>query len=672
MARNIVLLSDGTGQSGGAGYETNVWRLFRALWQDDDRQLVCYDDGVGSQRFKLSKALGGATGMGLATNVRELYMFLARHWQPGDRVYMFGFSRGAFTVRLLADMVADCGLLDMERLQSEKEFVRLTKAAYCACQLGYYQPAFPRRFKERFARPQDVPIHFLGVWDTVAAIGLPLAEIRFAVHNLMQYGHRGTLLNAQVQRACQALSIDDCRQTFHPLIWDERLEESSPKRIEQVWFAGVHSNIGGGYPKNQMARVTLDWMIEQVKEWDARCPVAPDEGLLLHAGEVDRIRQEANVHGQLYDSRLGLAAAFRYLPRDLEEQRRNSTVRGLKVHDSVFARIRQVTDLYSPHNLPPRADNTMLRREMGKSVIGVPWRQAMAAAKEAVLLQRVAYYAMLGTALLALVLAIPVPGLILPLAALFVVLVVALARLRRLQNTIASAGWATVFPTGRVADPQLLAIGTSNRLLRLAKRLRTSGLTDAWSLMTAGMTFLGVFLCSPLIWLGRQLHQCWKFRDIDHASLARPYPLEPGRTASITLETNMYGKRTGLLLKKGKSYEILVDNACGWFDKRYSATPAGLRRSRTLPSFMRRARRWSCLPEAPFFCLLAAIGTDRPQQIGLGTTLRAGQTGELRLYVNDALPRLPVFREFFYWNNRGVARIHVREVVAADTAAAHP
>lgn len=122
MGKNIVLLSDGTGQSGGVGYETNVWRLYRAL-AHDDQQLCCYDDGVGSQDLKLIKAVGGAFGWGLSRNVRDLYAFVVRHWEPGDRIYLFGFSRGAFTVRLLTGLIAHCGILDLSQIDSEGRLV---------------------------------------------------------------------------------------------------------------------------------------------------------------------------------------------------------------------------------------------------------------------------------------------------------------------------------------------------------------------------------------------------------------------------------------------------------------------------------------------------------------------------------------------------------------------
>src|SRR5919106_2531604 len=105
MGKNIILCSDGTGNSGGKGRGTNVWRLYKALdVSDPSTQIAFYDDGVGSEDFRLFRIMGVAFGWGLARNVRQLYTFLVRHYHPGDDIFLFGFSRGAFTVRSLAGM----------------------------------------------------------------------------------------------------------------------------------------------------------------------------------------------------------------------------------------------------------------------------------------------------------------------------------------------------------------------------------------------------------------------------------------------------------------------------------------------------------------------------------------------------------------------------------------
>ena len=366
MSKNIVLLSDGTGQRGGVGYETNVWRLYQALVHDQS-QMRCYDDGVGSQDFVLFKALGGAVGMGLSRNVRDLYTFLARHYEPGDQLYLFGFSRGAFTVRLLASMIIRCGILDLNRVSDERDLQQLVRAAYCGYRQSYFSPGLVEQFRSEYGRT-DIPddpklIRFLGVWDTVDAIGVPFDEMRDAIDKVLRYSFRDLLLHSSVDKGCHAVSIDDTRRTFHPMMWDERLE-GNDDRIQQVWFAGVHSNVGGGYPKSQMALVTLKWMLGH----------AMDVGLKVDAEALDDIKKAADVHGRLYDSRRGPAAYYRYLPRDMEQIRSGYTNHNLKLHPSALVRIKYATDCYSPHNLTEKCQTSAQGNPL---MVNKSWREAM-------------------------------------------------------------------------------------------------------------------------------------------------------------------------------------------------------------------------------------------------------------------------------------------------------
>ena len=215
MSKIIVLLSDGTGQSGGLGYETNIWRIYNALSVNRSNQLICYDDGVGSQRSRWSKMLGGVAAIGLDQNVRDLYGFLVRHWQPEDRIYLFGFSRGAFTVRILSDLIARCGIIRMHpNVQTEDRLEQLMKTAYAAGLKAYYSPKYASAFKDQFSWQETAIIQFIGVWDTVGAIGLPFKQARFAMHNLLEYGFRGHALDPHVIAAAHAISIDDNREDF--------------------------------------------------------------------------------------------------------------------------------------------------------------------------------------------------------------------------------------------------------------------------------------------------------------------------------------------------------------------------------------------------------------------------------------------------------------------------
>ena len=369
MPKRIVVCSDGTGNTAIKGRGTNVFKLFEAVDLDSHRydpgvtpQIAIYDDGVGTENFKPLKLLAGATGWGLSRNVKHLYAELARVYDPGDEIYMFGFSRGAFTVRTLVGLVATCGLVDPRRLPERTAHafhatVNKAYSAYRAC----YQPLLkqvlvkPSRtkaahFKAKYSHPGDMRIRFVGVWDTVDAVGLPfhLGDVLNAT--IYRFKFPDQKLSAIVDRACHALAIDDERQTFHPLMWKETPDDAA--RISQVWFAGVHSNVGGGYPKQGMSFVALDWMLEQASQ--AGRPFN-QHGLRLNASERDWFREHASVDDKLYDPRAGAGVFYRWRIRDVG---RICKAHGVtpKLHVSVLERIAHGTDDYSPGNLPGDAE----------------------------------------------------------------------------------------------------------------------------------------------------------------------------------------------------------------------------------------------------------------------------------------------------------------------------
>lgn len=385
IPKNIVLCSDGTGNRGGKDRGTNVWRLFKAVdrlghreSENNPVQVVFYDDGVGTEDFKLFKVLGGAIGWGLSRNIQDLYTHLVKVYEPGDRLYLFGFSRGAFTVRALAGLICRCGIVDRHRCLSDDRVREKVKEAFKAYRLAINNRTGAHEFKAVNAarvdkirgRPHDVPIQFLGVWDTVDAVGLPVDELVDALDRVLKYvtpsvrfRFENHALHPLVQKACHAVAIDDERHTFHPVLWDENLSKGKAdeyyqdagidppapeERIEQVWFAGVHSNVGGGYPKDQLALVTLDWMMTKAQE----------EGLKFTEEDWKGFQREANVHGKLYDSRAGLAAYYRYKPRDLNDYgpkyrlKQGDKSKPVRLHASVLRRIARSTEDYAPAHIP--------------------------------------------------------------------------------------------------------------------------------------------------------------------------------------------------------------------------------------------------------------------------------------------------------------------------------
>ncbi|MBN9253517.1 MULTISPECIES: DUF2235 domain-containing protein [unclassified Mesorhizobium] len=374
MARNIVLLADGTGNSAAKAFKTNVWRLYQALDLTGGDQIAVFSDGVGTSSFKPFEIIGLALGFGVKRRVLALYKFLCLNYQKGDRIFAFGFSRGAFTTRVLVGLVAREGLVDFK---SEEELDRNARAAYRA----YGAKAFPSKLPwvvfARFiarryfnlwneitgsrtyeqVRPagdddrsaKRMRIAFVGVWDTVAAYGLPIDELTRAVAQWVwpiMFGSTGLLDN--VERARQAFSIDDERRTFFPIRWDEEPSKLGPGAIDarllQVWFAGCHANVGGGYPDDRLAHIPLCWMIGE----------AAESGLRFKTDVVADYWDYASEAGRIYDSRSGLGVFYRYHPRPIKWL----VGRGVTplVDASVVTRMARGCDDYAPVALPEHID----------------------------------------------------------------------------------------------------------------------------------------------------------------------------------------------------------------------------------------------------------------------------------------------------------------------------
>ena len=264
MKKNIILLSDGTGNGTAKRHKTSVWRLYDALDLHCIDQVAFYDDGVGSQEFLPFKLLGGVFGWGLKRNVRKLYKFLCRNYKAGDRIYLFGFSRGAFTVRMLAGMIDYCGVYT--DYTDEQDLHQVALDNYNAFRSSFKTGQLTRGLRiflgktEAVHTPHTPDIEFIGVWDTVDAYGLPIDELAKVWDYLIYPIHfPDYTLSNKVRKACHALSVDDERLTFHPVLWDES-GETDTTRIEQVWFPGVHSDVGGGYPQTHpvIGRTRLD------------------------------------------------------------------------------------------------------------------------------------------------------------------------------------------------------------------------------------------------------------------------------------------------------------------------------------------------------------------------------------------------------------------------------
>lgn len=377
MAKNIVLCSDGTGNQDIKNRGTNVFKLYEAVdiqghkRKGVTQQVAFYDDGVGTANA-FARVVGGAFGWGFSHNVKKMYRELVNVYEPGDRIFLFGFSRGAYTVRALAGFIQYCGVLDSsyysgqprEELTNKiiENWNEFSKAAFKHADDkerrgkipsqeevdAEWQATKKRRRDNHAVEPdKELDIAFIGVWDTVGAIAAPFDEVRNLISRYIQpIWFADNTLGHEVARACHALALDEERRTFHPELWNER--GGAETRIKQVWFAGVHSNVGGGYPKQGMSLVTLDWMMNE----------ASKEGLRFIRTDLHFAHKHLDVHDKMYDSRSGLAVYYRWSPRDLNELCEEHKIVAPKIHVSVFERIANGTngtngiDSYSPGNLP--------------------------------------------------------------------------------------------------------------------------------------------------------------------------------------------------------------------------------------------------------------------------------------------------------------------------------
>lgn len=234
---------------------TNVLKTVRGIASVDCKnvpQVVYYDAGVGTLGF-VDKWIGGGLGAGISQNIQQAYRFIANNYYEGDELFLFGFSRGAYTVRSLAGFIGTAGLL-------EKENLRFVPEAYAFYRLPLNKRAGsrPERRLQRLKRPPrtGIPIEFIGVWDTVGALGPPtpilgrLTRRKLSFHN--------TKLGKDVKHAYQALAVDERRRPFQPDLWTG--DPAPGQTIQQVWFAGVHSNIGGSYRNTGLSDIALKWL----------------------------------------------------------------------------------------------------------------------------------------------------------------------------------------------------------------------------------------------------------------------------------------------------------------------------------------------------------------------------------------------------------------------------
>lgn len=259
--KRLVVCCDGTWNKPDSQTVTNVEKIARTVQSDPGatggvHQLVYYVSGVGAGSYKADKLLGGAFGLGLFHNVVSCYRFLAQNYEPGDEVFVIGFSRGAYTARSVAGMVGRVGLLTKVSLVEE----RLPTAVNLYRRTSGPEGVFGASVEEfRHDHCHAVKVSFLGVFDTVGALGVPGLQRAPRFHDVQ--------LSGQVLRARHALAIDETRLKFAPTFWEAPVDRpEAPRedpRVKQVWFEGAHSDVGGGYRDTGLSDTSLLWMARE-------------------------------------------------------------------------------------------------------------------------------------------------------------------------------------------------------------------------------------------------------------------------------------------------------------------------------------------------------------------------------------------------------------------------
>lgn len=266
--KRIVLCADGTWNepekndpNTGRPLPTNVLKVARAVKPKSTEgvdQVVYYHYGVGTAGG-LDEFTGGAFGKGIEENVRQLYRFLIYNYEPGDELYFFGFSRGAFTVRTLAGFMNKVGLVRKEDEYYMPQFYKLYENNV-RVNSPEWLDAFARM--NNIHKVRDCPdIRFIGVWDTVGALGAP--GVLGQLFNKDKYRYHDIGLNPSIKNAFHALAIDERRKPFAPSIWSRPSGWNGT--LNQVWFPGVHANVGGSYHPDGLADEALQWMVEKAE-----------------------------------------------------------------------------------------------------------------------------------------------------------------------------------------------------------------------------------------------------------------------------------------------------------------------------------------------------------------------------------------------------------------------
>jgi uncharacterized protein (DUF2235 family) len=304
--KRIALFLDGTWNT--VNDNTNVYRM-KSLCVAAADQLRYYSAGVGTQYGE--RLIGGMFGYGLDAEVIQAYEWLIEHFVHGDQVFLFGFSRGAYTARSLAGFISKCGMLTVGAPLSLKQLYDRYKRGSVPFSILHLQtmPDEDLQLEDRWLKKysQPIPIWFQGVWDTVGGLGVPFGHIPLV--SRANYGWLETDLRINDTHAFHALAIDEHREAFAPTLWKKTEvegEASYPPRtleaVEQRWFVGAHADVGGGYPDGLLAQVPLLWLMQKAKT----------HGLVFKSDiAIDGDENQATIHDSFKDMAAGIYRAYK-------------------------------------------------------------------------------------------------------------------------------------------------------------------------------------------------------------------------------------------------------------------------------------------------------------------------------------------------------------------------
>jgi uncharacterized protein (DUF2235 family) len=360
MARNLIVCFDGTNNQFGA-HDTNVVRLVQALERSDQQQIVYYDPGVGTLpepglltaiAKRISEVFGLAFGVGLTAKIERAYAFLMHNWQPGDCVFLFGFSRGAYTARALAGLLHMFGLLAPSHENLLPYVMRLFRGSRRVDDQDAQIWRVSAQFRNTFARDAGVEhrrfrVHFVGVWDTVSSVGWIWDPVKF----------RHTAANPSIVTIRHAVAVDERRSFFRQNLFAADVRGQD---LLELWFPGVHSDVGGGYPEQEggLWREPFAWMLNEAKQAGLLTDPEREQRVLTRVPTPEQPWAEPQ-HESLtwawwpaeffpklrYNKGIG-----RRLP-SLGLGRRRRIEPGATLHRSVLQRMESVAT-YAPPNLP--------------------------------------------------------------------------------------------------------------------------------------------------------------------------------------------------------------------------------------------------------------------------------------------------------------------------------